>query len=281
MELSQETPRSVEPLENPRLWRLYIQLDGHTIQALLLCASDQNASQFHTIQLDTTADPARALQEAVYSSPLLLADYDRVTICVRTDSYLCMDSAMPEQTLRDAAEIAHITDEDTVTLIDSIAGMPLSTVWTLPETQYNFLCRTFPSAVFRHHITPLLIYFSGKTTLGNHGKTYVHIHAGNPARADIVCFDSAGNPVLLVTKEVPTEQDTVYYTLAAVQTCGNSPENDEIFLCGDRTRRMELMQQLRKYAASVMPLVFPSNAFRSGSAALDAPFNLILIPLCE
>lgn len=281
MELTQESTHTAEPLENPRLWKLYIQLDAQALQVLLLCITDQSVSRFHTIGLDTTVEPDRALQEAVYSSPLLLADYERVTVCVRTSAYICVDSGLPEQTLRNAAEIAHITDDDTVTMIDPIPGTSISTVWTMPEARYNFLSRTFPSAQILHHITPLITYFSRKSSLGNHGKTYAHIQAGNPAQVDLISFDSTGTPALIVTKEANTEQDAVYYILAAVKTCGNSLQNDEIYLSGDRNRRMPLMQQLRRFAASVMPVVFPTNAFRSGSAALEAPFNMILIPLCE
>lgn len=123
-------------------------------------------------------------------------------------------------------------------------------------------------------------YFSRKTQLGNTGKIYAHITAEPPV-VDIVAFGHDGALRLAVTKPVTAAADSAYWILACAREAGLDPASDEILLCGDNAARHELMPLLRRYAGYVMPVIFPSAAFRSGRDALNAPFPLILIPLCE
>lgn len=62
---------------------------------------------------------------------------------------------------------------------------------------------------------------------------------------------------------------------------GLDAATDNIYLCGDTSARLALAPELSRYAANVLPFIFPSAALRGGHDALKAPFPLILIPLCE
>jgi hypothetical protein len=52
-------------------------------------------------------------------------------------------------------------------------------------------------------------------------------------------------------------------------------------VCGDVALREQIMPELRRFVNYVMPVIFPSTMFRAGKEALNAPFELILLPLCE
>ena len=55
-----------------------------------------------------------------------------------------------------------------------------------------------------------------------------------------------------------------------------------IYLGGNGPLREELAGKLRRFVTSVMPLVFPSEAFRTGGReAMESPFELVILPLCE
>ncbi len=36
---------------------------------------------------------------------------------------------------------------------------------------------------------------------------------------------------------------------------------------------------LRRYVASVLPAIFPSALYRAGREAMNAPFNIVILPL--
>ena len=60
-----------------------------------------------------------------------------------------------------------------------------------------------------------------------------------------------------------------------------SPTNDELFITGSTTTRETITPILRKHLSFVMPVIFPSEMFKAGKEAMKAPFDLIVIPLCE
>lgn len=86
---------------------------------------------------------------------------------------------------------------------------------------------------------------------------------------------------MAVTTTIASADDALYYLMAALHTCDLSPADVEIMLCGDNALRQKLTPMLRKFVGYVMPVVIPSAIFRAGKDALEAPFPLMLIPLCE
>lgn len=268
--------------DDSTLWHLAVELDSDALRAVARSTVDDSAVLAVTVALDPSAPaPLKALEDAVYSTPMLLADYRSVTVAVRTTAYtLCAD--VLGDTCADAcADICAIGGDGLTLMHDAIAAAGATTVWAVADDILNFVRRTFHNCTIVHHTTPLLRYFAGRRRAGNGGKTYAHFHAGNPAAVDIIIFDGDGHFALAATKIINSDADAMYYILAAARACGADPAADSICLCGDGARRAALMPLLRRYVASVMPVIFPAAAFRGGDAALKAPFPLILMPLCE
>ncbi len=265
-----------------RLWQLAIEIDNDALRALMRSTVDDSALRSLTVAVDGGADSRlKSIEDAVYSTPALLADYRDVTVTVRTAAYTLCASVLGDETADICADICGLCADDTTLMHDRIDAAGATTVWAVQSDILNFLRRTFHNSTVLHHTTPLLRYFAGRNAAGNGGKTYVHFHGGTDAAVDIAVFDGGGRLALAATKTIRSDADALYFILASARACGADTGADSIFLCGDASRRSALMPMLRRYVKSVMPVIFPAAAFRGGEAALKAPFPLILMPLCE
>lgn len=263
---------------NPLYRTLAIVTDGTTLHAMERSKVDDSDCTSYPVTLDPTAGSTlAALEEAVYSVPSLLSDYAQVDVLFRTPSFTIVPSALKESA-EAVATIAGILGEDDVLHIDTISGVDALMVWTLPTDIHNFIARTFRNPRLRHPLSILGSYFARKCPLGNSAKTFVHFN-GNSS-VDIIAFSSDGRLLSMGTKTTPTDNDALYMILATLRDNHFGMGTDELFLCGDHARREVLTPTLRRYIRSVLPLIFPSTAYRTGDAA-SAPFPLIILPLCE
>lgn len=275
---------SAAAIENPRVWRLALMVDGRETLRAVLSSTVEDTSLIHfTMPLDPTVPLLRSLEEAVYAAPVLLSDFGRVDVVVRTDAYTMVPPKLDSAGCEAAARIAGLLHNDAAqrVMTDDTGTAMARTVWTLDEDVAAFIQRTFRNPDIICHITPLLRYFSRKTLLGNSGKLYVHFNAGSHRGADLMLFGPEGMLEFTASHSCPTDSDAAYFTLAAAKTYGLSFASDEILICGDGPARDSVMPLLRKYFNHVMPVIFPSIAFRAGREALKAPFPLIILPLCE
>lgn len=270
-------------IDNPRLWRLALEIDTDAIRAVAYSTVEDNTLLSFAVPLDpTAASPLKALEDAVYSTPVLLSDFGKVDVVVRCSSFTVVPAQLDAGACRAAALCAGILDDDTFVLqTDVIEGADVKIVWTLEAGRANFLARTFRNPAVHHHLAPLARHFGRKTSMGNTGKTFVHMHSGATAAVDIVAYGSDSRLLLMTSKEVYADADALYFILAVLRNIGLNPAADEVLLCGDAVRREALMPVLRTYVASVMPLIFPSAAYRAGHKALSSPFPLVILPLCE
>lgn len=271
-------------IERPRLWRLALQLDREALRAVVWSTVEESSMLQFSLPLDPTLPAVKALEKAVYAAPVLLSDFGAVDVVVRTCAYSLLPGAPDDDFCAEAARYLHLGDDDTelACRADRVEGADATVVWVMEAAVANFLARTFRNPAVVCHITPLLRYFSRKSLLGNSGKIYAHLYqSGGTRAADIVSFTHTGAPAIAVTHTVPTDDDAVYYILGALQLAGLDASADEILLCGTPDLRDAVMPALRRYAASVMPVIFPSAAFRNGREALNAPFPLVILPLCE
>ncbi len=270
-------------IARPQLWRLALQLERGLLRAIVWSTVEDSTMLQFSMPLDPTQPGHKALEEAVYAAPALLSDFGRVDIVVRTASYMAVPDVLDEDMRRRIADYTCLSSEsETDELMTDTTTIGVSVIWTLDSGTAGFLARTFRNPRVMCHISPLLRYFSRKTLLGNSGKLYAHFHeCGGQRELDIVTFGTDGKPALAATHTIGSDDDALYYILASIQQAGLDTRNDEILLCGHAASRDAVMPRLRKYAAYVMPVIFPSAAFRAGHEALRAPFPLVILPLCE
>lgn len=270
-------------ISNPSLWRLLLLIDGTAIRAVALSTVDDVQTLAFSVPFDPTASGGllAAVEEAVYAVPLLTADFAAVDVLVDTPHYLVAPSEIGPEALEASARYCCLADEGETLLTDGAVGHDTAVVWPCPEDLSNFLARTFRNPRVSCRITPLLRYISAKNAGGNGAKLYAHLTGGVRAAVDILAFGRDGSLLLCTTKDAPTVADAAYWVMAAAREAGLDPAADSIYLCGDTSARLALAPELARYAANVLPYIFPSAALRGGHDAIKAPFPLILIPLCE
>lgn len=264
---------------NPALWRLLVLVDAASIRAVAINIADDSESETVNVALDTTtATPIEAVRDAVYTAPMLTADYRKVDILYDTHHYMVVPSALSDSAIAEAAAYGCLCDEGEELIIDRRGDVAVA--WSIPTELKHFFARTFRNPGLCCRISPLLQFLSTYSG-GNSGRVFVHIGAGNAPLVDIIAFGSDGSLRLCTTKTASSVNDITYWAVAALQEAGLDATADTIYLCGDTGWRMALTPELRRYAASVLPFIFPSAAMRGGHDAIKAPLPLILVPLCE
>ena len=271
-------------IEHPRLWRLALQLDKDALQAVVWSTVEDSTLVHFSLQLDPTLPQAKALEEAVYAAPVLLSDFGSVDVVVRTNAYMPVPQGLDEETGESLVDYSclRVDDHDAKVKADRAAAAGIDVLWALDAGVSRFLARTFRNPATHCHASVLLRYFSRKSMLGNSAKTYAHFHRSGVFRyVDIVVTGNDGAPAIVTTHRCTSDEDALYHILGTTLQAGLDLRSDEILLCGSAPDRNALMPMLRRYAACVMPVIFPSAAFRNGREALTAPFPLVILPLCE
>ena len=265
-------------IKEPRLWRLCLRLDSRTLYVMLYNVVEDNSLIYHEIALDGAASSAlKALEEAVYENPALLSDFSRVDCVIDTTTYLTIPTPLDTAEYRDKLMSEAHPDFIGETISCQLYGLDTTILMGVEQDFIGFLRRTFNNPTIHHHLAPLCRYFRGKSRLGNSGKMYANIHG---SRLDLIAF---GNDTITLANsfEFRDSADAVYYILACRRMLGLSADSDELFLAGDNSTRETITPILRQYLAYVMPVIFPSSMFRAGRDAMRAPFDLIVLPLCE
>lgn len=266
-------------LDNPGLWRLSLLVERTSLRVVLSSlVADSSLVQF-SMPLDQALPHRKALEESVYACPGLLSDFGAVDILVHTTDYIYSAPGGDDSFAQLCGDICHLSGDGCEMCIDSIADGNI--VWSADTDTLNFLRRTFPSARPAVHVGSLLKFFGRRATVGNCVKLFAHL-SDFPGCMDIMVFGSDGKLRFLVSKDFTGDSDAAYYILAVARCCGMDLRHaDEIQICGNSGVRATLMPLLRRYAARVVPMIFPSAALRAGREAFKAPLPLVLIPICE
>lgn len=273
-----ETP----DLDNPRLWRMALELSPGVLHAVITSTVADSSLIYRRLPLDTTLPLHKALEEIVYATPELLADYGKIDILIDNESY----TLVPDDLICDSATIADITqlckaDGEAIAIETDSPVACAKVIWAMPEKARQFLSRTFRNAPVSHSISMLLKYWSRKDDMSNRARVFAYLTDASPRRIDLAAFDAGGHLVMATTKTWTTDTDALYYILACARLAGFDVATDELLLCGDSALRMSVTPLLSRYMRHVMPLIFPSAALRAGKEAFKAPFPLIILPLCE
>lgn len=256
-----------------RRYRLGLQLEPGQLRVFITPVDGDAGLHQFSLPLNPTTEPVKALEDAVYATPMLLGDYASIAATVVTDSFIPVPAGLAQE----GAQVCGLLDEDMGEMLITDAVTPgIEIAWVFGRKLFNFIERTFRNCPVQCSVTPLVRFFQSKAERGNTGKVFVHFHDRNPRMADIAVFGADARLLLLTTKPCANEADAVFFILGAMDTAGLSRTDDEVQICGDSAARDALLPHLRKYVRYAVPLIFPSEAFRMGREALAAPFPLIV-----
>ena len=263
-----------------KLWNLYLAPDSDSIDVMAYCPLDEHPLLVDKINIDTSSTSrVMAIEEAIYDNPLLLNEFKRVTIVSRTDLYAIIPtpiSADPDLTNSILTEMTGVSSSTLIT--DSLPLLDSSLCHLMDSDLYNFFNRTFSNNVrFTHRLSALTRYYHGchRST----GSLISHVNLRRSS-FDIVLYN--GDRLLLAnTYRWENPVDALYYIIATRQVHGID-NNAAVILSGERDVREELTPLLKQHIPTVMPAIFPAAMFRAGGqVAMNAPTDLIVLPLCE
>lgn len=267
-----------ELISEPRLWRLALRIDANALHVVLFCMVEDNSLIYREIELDKAApDPLSALENAVYENPLLLADFAKVDCVVESACFTVVPASITSDEVREKIMAKMFDGFDGEIVANELPGQNATILMGLDAAIAGFLRRTFNNPRIHHHLAPLCRYFHVKSRLGNTCKMYAYMRRGS---MDVMAF---GKDTLLLanTFTYRDPMDAVYYILSCRKLLGFDAVTDEMFLSGDNASREAVTPVLRRYISCVMPVIFPSSMFKAGRDSMNAPFDLIVLPLCE
>ncbi len=265
-----------EIIDSPNLWRLYLEVTDRALEVVAYSTYHDQSLIHRRLPLDPAATSAeQALGNLIYDNELLLADFDRVSILIDTPRYMVVpgeitdDIAMQIATAMWGDDITVLTDPLPVHGVKLITGADRATA--------SLMRRTYPTVTPLHPMSRLITYFYNTDRMNNASRMYLYMRDD---RLDIIHFDSSS---IKVANSFATTNadDMLYYTLLVAGQTGFDMRDDDVMVCGLSPHREAFQTLLRKYAGYVMPVVFPSQMYHAGKAALESPFELIVTPLCE
>lgn len=267
------TPLSINLVDNPSLWRLSLMIsaEGVDVVARRTVGEDSYISSHIDIPA-ASSNISTAIEEIIYSNPMLLQPFGKVDIVINGGFTL----VVPEDADEDVIEELFKPEEPEAQL-----SAPLDSrnklIFRIDRGLYNFLKRTYDTAEPTHALSVLNNYFSYRSRVGNSGKMYVDL---SRVAMNVLVYNRYG---LAMVSGFKCERinDAAYYALASADISGFDFGSDEMRIVGNAERRGELMAILRKFARHVLPVVLPTAVYTGDNVAKDAPFPLMILPLCE
>jgi hypothetical protein len=272
------SPLQASLVPHPQLSRLALRVCNNAIDVVVISGVEDNSLIWHRIDLDAAAEtPLKALEDAVYQNPLLLADFSAIDVLIDTPRRLVVPA---HAAAADSIEkmFAELYPDEQYEIITTPIDSNGTTIAIADDVErINFIRRTFNNPHIADRIVPLCRYFGIKNRLGNAGKFHIHL---SDESIDIIAYGADG--LLMANTFASTDaNDDLYYVLAAARSLDFDNNNDQMLLSGNAARREALIPLLRRYISYVMPVIFPSAMFKAGKDSLSAPFELITLPLCE
>ena len=274
----QDTHLNKELIAEPRLWRLAMRIGIDALDVVLYSTIDDNSFIYRHIALSNEASQVKALEEIIYENPLLLSDFLRIDCVIDTNCYVVAPAEICSVEVQEKVLAASFPEVECQMIVNNITEQSANILMGVDEKLLNFLRRTFNNPRIHHYLSPLCRYFIHKSRRGNSTKIYAHLR--EKSMDLLVCAD--GMLRLANTFVYYEPIDAVYYVMACRQQLNIDSEASEMYVLGNSARREEIVSMLREHITNVMPEVFPSEMFRvGGREAMQAPFELIVLPLCE
>lgn len=231
----------------------------------------------NSIALPLGENRLQSIEQIVYSHDVLLQSYKKIYIVLPSQHFLLLPTDLANDNDNSAYFRTLFDNPD-----ENVVETPLSHVGVrllsgVENELMSFLLRTFDCPVLLHPLASLCEYFYRKSRIGNQAKVYVHLYKGS---MDIVCFNRDG---LLFANTFPYKHhnDAVYHILGAWQQLQLDQRTDEVRVAGDVECRRKVSALLRNYILTVVPVIFPSHCHVLGSDAMQIPFDLTALSLCE
>jgi hypothetical protein len=267
-------------ITRPELWTLILGLESAKLQYMLYTDAQSDSLITGEVKLDLAGKTyLKAVEDAVYDTPLLLDDYKCVKVLYRARHFVLLPQEFADNPDDAASALeASLPESDGQTCVCAMPQLDACIAFEMPDDVANFLQRTFNSPPVFQHLYPLCRHFAG--TCKDSGVTRMFVNFHSSAEMDIVVFDKT-RLAFANSFSFASLADAQYFTLHIWHSLKLNVHTDEILVIGDKDSRNAIMTSLRRYVSYVMPAIFPAAAMRLGDNAVAAPFELLTLALCE
>ena len=218
-----------------------------------------------------------ALEDAVLNNELMLQPYKEVNIIVVSEHFTLIPKILDSSSARESFYNLNIESDKEVILDNELRQTGMVNVFGIEREIYGFICRTFLSPRFYHHLSVLSEYFYQKSRIGNNAKMICQTRNNI---IDILCFEK-GRLILANTFRYYNIKDAAYLILNGWQQVAFDARKDTLQITGDNALTKQIQQVIRPYLANIEPIVFPTQFLKYGEATINAPFDMIALPLCD
>lgn len=196
----------------------------------------------------------KAIENAVYETPVLLDDYRATKVIVATSRFALTPAELPETLRKNILRTTLSGVAGDVLTSDTSWGVGL--VFELPRGLRSFLDRTFIMPPVVPHLQPLIDYLHGQETL-------TMLACCPDAEHLDLAIQREGTLQLANTYPCPGTDDALFYILQAAKLTGVDALHDRVMLVGDEEACTRLKARLDEY-------------FKHVSLDPEAPFPLKL-----
>lgn len=267
MEKKQETD-----IQHPEAWELLVAIDDRRVDYILYTPAV--AGSLLMGHVSRTDDTLRALEDAFYDTPRLLAEYKRVRVVVRSPHFVILPGDTPDEDCARLLLAAFPHDDGD----PAVCQLPLNGVkiaYLMPRGMQAFLGRTLNYPELYHHLHPMCEHFKGLNRSDDVSRMFLNLKAES---MDLAIYRQ-GALQCANSYRFTNAQDATYYALNAWRSHGLDQLTDELQLTGDGPMRAAMTPMLREFVKYVMPAVYPAAAMQLGRNAMQAPLELILLAL--
>lgn len=260
-----------DPQTDTSLWRLFLRVSKTNLMALITGPESVDCPvRFSSIELQPSSTPLKALEDAVYATPMLPADFASVNVIIDSGDFSLLPACAEDLAEKIAREMNPDIPEAYAAILSRPFGIRSESALCLlhPDNEINFLKRTFANPVISHTLSAVTAYLS-----------HINSAAGDPKRAWailtqqtllMVSFKSSGEIELANRYAISSAEDAAYYILASL------PSDSPLMIGGPQQLRNAVSAKIRDYVNPVMPITLSANLLHLLGAAPEAPLDLIM-----
>lgn len=263
---------------NTRLYTLSIRLRSNGFSFSRYDILSENSYEYKDYSFHSGASYLQSLENIILNDEIFLQPYKDVNIIIAGNRFTLVpqEFAEDEETLKKFYRF-NIESENEKILNNTLIQTSTQIVFGVDKDLHNFLMRTFAGPKFLHSHSILNEYFAPKSRLGNNAKMMCQIRDN---KLDIICH-KRGKLIFSNGFEFSDINDAAFYLLSCWKNIGYNNILDILQLTGVNEQTQALNEIVSDYLTNIEPVVFPAQVFKLGKASINAPFDLIALPLCE
>jgi len=235
-----------------------------------------NSFFFREIVFDHSKTYLLSLKEFFFENEFMSWQYKKVNILCFTSHYMLVPTDLYDVSRKQELIQSTFLKPETMCL-DNTLSKQGHIVFSIERDVYEFLCRSFVSPSFLHHLTPVLALWNKQQRKPLNGQMFALL---NRKTIDVACLNK-GELLFLNSFEYSKHNDVLYLLACVWKQVGLDQLKDELSIFGNPDDCNSLMTDLRVYIQNVKAMDMPLEFYLLGEEANKASFDIISLSLCE